>query len=113
MQKVLVLAAALLAPSSAAAQEKRPNEEKCLQVLEVRGSNLLSIRNRCTYPVFVQFFDGNTNKTYEREMKPNDVEPIHDNVWGTACRIGYVSEIPLEPKNRDEILKYKYSCVKK
>ena len=111
MQKIFLLAGALLLPSHVMAQETVEREGKCLdRIQEPNGTRLV---NKCNYPLNLQALQVDTNKLTEIEVKAGGEYFIQRNTFGSACPAGYRSTLPITVENRQDIGKGNYRCAKK
>lgn len=119
---VVVLAALALGSDKAHGQQTVPHRESCTRWGPVRGEDddiYFGTVNSCSEPVTVQLLIPGFPEIVRRGLKPMEVFntgfsmiEAPDMYVFTTCPAGYVSGVPLVPKNWDTLQRGEYMCVK-
>jgi len=109
----------LAAAAPGAAQQAVPHLEDCTNW--DYGTGHLGTSNSCDTDVSVRFMAKRDQHAIEVELGPGrkldsglSRDEIGSDWWMfTTCPIGYVSDVPFQPENKDTIIPSQYRCVPK
>jgi len=109
----------LVAAGSGAAQQAVPHLERCTSW--DYGTGHLGTSNSCDMDVSVRFMTMRDQHFVEVELGPGrrfdsglSRDELGSDWWMfTTCPVGYVSDVPFQPENRETIIPSKYGCVRK